>query len=293
MKKIIIVTGGSGFIGSNLIEKLLDKSNYKIISIDNYTTGSTKNHVNSSRVKYIHDDIRNIYKICKNIKHRIIAIFHFGEFARIHQSFKNVKECFNTNISGSQKIINFCLENKIKLIYSATSASLGNDGSDGNLSPYAFSKSKNLELIINLNKWFGLKYEILYFYNVYGPKQICKGEMATVIGIFEEQFKNKKPLTVVKPGSQSRKFTHINDTVNGCFVAWKLNKNREYILSNNTSYSIKNVALMFSKKIKYTKPRLGERFKSSTVKKIKGRKIYRIPCKLSLKKYVDKFKLGV
>ena len=293
MKKIIIVTGGAGFIGSNLIEKLLESTNFQIISIDNYFSGTKKNHIQSSRVKYISGSINDIYKICYKIKTQIAAIFHFGEFARIHQSFKNVKLCLETNISGTQKVLNFCLENQIKIIYSATSASLGNKGLDQYLSPYAFTKSKNLETIINLNLWFGLKYEILYFYNVYGPRQITKGEMATVIGIFEDQYKKKKALTIVKPGNQSRKFTHINDTIAGCIVAWKKNKNREYVLSNNTSYKIKEVALMFSKNIRYIKARLGERNKSSTVKKIQNRKIFSIPCRISLKKYIKEFKKGV
>ena len=240
----------------------------------------------------INNYYNNFFIYTKNLLEGInilknINIVHFDI------SFKNIRMCLQTNISGTQKVLNFCLENRIKIIYSATSASLGNKGSDQYLSPYAFTKSKNLESIINLNLWFGLKYEILYFYNVYGPKQITKGEMATVIGIFEDQFKNKKPLTIVKPGNQSRKFTHIKDTINGCIVAWKKNKNREYILSNNISYRIKKVALMFSKKIKYIKPRLGERNKSSIVTIIKNRKIFSIPCKRSLEKYIKEFKMGV
>ena len=129
-------------------------------------------------------------------------------------------ECIESNSIGSHAIFNFCLINKIRLIYSATSASLGNYGRDKDLSPYAFTKSKNLELLENLKKWFKLRYEVIYFYNVYGPGQIAKGDMATVIGIFENLYKKNKPLTVVKPGTQTRRFTHISDTINVCFIAW-------------------------------------------------------------------------
>ena len=157
-----------------------------------------------------------------------------------------MNECINSNSIGSNAVFNFCLENKIKLIYSATSASIGNNGKDKNLSPYAFTKAKNLELLENLKKWFKFKYEIIYFYNVYGPLQISKGRMATVIGIFENQYKNKKPLTVVKPGTQSRRFTHVDDTVEACYYAWKKNRCRHYSISNKKSYTIIEVAKMFN-----------------------------------------------
>ena len=228
MKKIIVVTGGTGFIGTNLIEYLIKKTNFNIISIDNYSSGYKKNHIQHKNVKYINEDTNNIYRVLSKYKKKINIIFHFGEFARIHQSFFNTKKCFYSNISGTEKVFSFCLENKIKVIYSATSASLGNKGADQSLSPYAFSKSKNLQLLIHLKKWFGFRYEALYFYNVYGPRQIQDGSMSTVIGIFERQLKNNQSLTVTKPGKQRRKFTHIHDTVKGCFYAWKNNLNRHY-----------------------------------------------------------------
>ena len=143
-------------------------------------------------MKYINSDTKNIFNILKNPK-RINSIFHFGEFARIYQSFKQMSKCLDSNSIGTNAIFNYCLQNKIKLIYSATSASLGNKGKDKNLSPYAFTKSKNLELLENLKHWFNFKFEIIYFYNVYGPNQISKGNMATVIGIFEECFKKVSP----------------------------------------------------------------------------------------------------
>ena len=249
MKKKIIITGGAGFVGSNLIELLLKKTNYTILSLDNYSSGSKKNHIKNKRVKYLNGDTRYIEKYISKPK-TIHSIFHFGEFARIYQSFIKMNECINSNSIGTNAVFNFCLKNRIKLIYSATSASLGNEGKDKNLSPYAFTKAKNLELLENLKKWFNFKYEVIYFYNVYGPKQISTGKMSTVIGIFEDAFKKNKPLPVVKPGSQSRRFTHINDTINICFLAWKKNLCRHYSITNKKSFTIIQVAKLFSSKIK-------------------------------------------
>ena len=290
MKEYIVVTGGAGFIGSNLIEYLILKTNDKIISLDNYSSGSKKNHIINKRIIYINADTNEINSKLQKYKKKIKVVFHFGEFARIHQSFIDTEKCFFSNICGTSKVFNFCLKNKIKIIYSATSASLGNKGADQSLSPYAFSKSKNLNLLEQLKKWFGLSYEALYFYNVYGPRHIKTGPMATVIGIFENQYKKNIALSIVRPGTQSRKFTHVQDTIEGCFYAWKQNKNRHYSLSNTRSYQIINVAKMFSKKIKLIPPKLGERKKSSIVKKIGSNKIYLIKCSRSLKDYINHFK---
>ena len=289
LNKKIIVTGGAGFVGSNLIRLLLQKTKLKIVSLDNYSTGTKKNHIKNSRVKYINGETADIKKIIKKPK-EINAIFHFGEFARIYQSVLNMNECIESNNIGSNAIFNFCLKNKVKLIYSATSASLGNKGDDKNLSPYAFSKAKNLELLENLKKWFNLRYEVIYFYNVYGPHQICKGPMSTVIGIFEDHYKSGKPLPIVKPGSQTRRFTHIDDTINICFMAWKKNLCRHYSISNKKSFSIIQVARMFGGKIKYLPKRPGERYTSALTKKSLSNNIYKYFGKVSLKKYIEKFK---
>ena len=289
MKKIIVVTGGAGFIGSNLIEYLLKKTRYKIISLDNYSTGTKKNHINSDKVKYIKADTQNIFKKLSKYKKNIKVIFHFGEFSRIFQSFKKFYECYDSNSIGSKEVFKFCLENKIKLIYSATSASLGNKGFDKNLSPYAFTKSKNIELLENLKKWFNFKFEIIYFYNVYGRRQIQEGDMATVIGIFQKQFKNNLPLTIVKPGTQTRRFTHVSDTIKVCYQAWKLNKCTYYSISNKKSYSIIDVAKMFRSRICYLKPRLGERYASALTNIPFNKKVIRKFGKISLKDYVASF----
>ena len=289
MKNIIVVTGGAGFIGSHLIKFFAKQTNFSIISIDNYLSGSVTNHIKNVRIKYIKGDTNDINKLLQKFKSKINTIFHFGEFSRIDQSFDDVVTCMKSNIGGTIEVFNFCLENKIKIIYSATSASLGNSGADQYLSPYSFSKSKNLKLLIQLNKWFKLQYEVLYFYNVYGSGQIKTGKMATVIGIFENQFLHKKALTVVRPGTQSRKFTHIDDTVRGCYIAWKKNLNRHYALSNNQSYSIIQVAKMFGAQTVFIKQKRGERFKSRVVSKANRITIYKIPCITSLKQYISEF----
>jgi len=289
MKNIIVVTGGAGFVGSNLILLLIKKTNLKIISIDNYSSGSKKNHIKHKNVKYVTGNTKNISSMLKKYKKKIQVIFHFGEFSRIYQSFLKLSQCIESNSIGTHEVFNFCLKNKIKLIYSATSASLGNKGKDKNLSPYAFSKSKNLELLENLNKWFKMRFEIIYFYNVYGPKQISRGDMATVIGIFEDHYLKNLPLPVVRPGSQSRRFTHINDTIDACYYAWKKNKCRHYSVTNKKTYKIIEVAKLFKHRIKLLPPRKGERFASALSNMNLSNKVYRIYGKIKLKDYINDF----
>ena len=287
-KNSILITGGAGFVGTNLIKLLLNKTNYKIISLDNYSSGFKKNHINSTRVKYIKGNTANINSLIKHPK-KLKSIFHFGEFARIYQSFFKMNECIHSNSVGSNAVFNFCLKYNIKLIYSATSASLGNQGKDKNLSPYAFTKSKNLELLENLKKWFKFKYEVIYFYNVYGPHQICKGQMSTVIGIFEDYYKRGKPIPVVKPGTQSRRFTHIDDTVNVCYIAWKKNLCRHYSIANKKSYSILDVAKMYNSRIKFLPKRPGERYASAIINKNLSNKMYKYFGKINLEDYIKEF----
>ena len=286
-KNYLVITGGAGFVGTNLMKKLTKYKNYKIISIDNYSSGTLNNHIKNSRVKYIKNDTKQIEKTLEKYKKKIHTIFHFGEFSRIYQSFLKMNECINSNSLGSHAVFNFCLNNKIKLIYSATSASIGNKGLDKNLSPYAFTKAKNLELLENLKNWFNFKFEIIYFYNVYGPKQISRGSMSTVIGIFEDQFKNKKPLTVVRPGTQSRRFTHIDDTVKACYHAWKKNKCRHYSISSKKSYNILQVAKMFGSKIMFLPSRAGERYASALTNMNLTNKVSKLYGKIQLKDYIN------
>ena len=286
MKKYIIVTGGAGFVGSNLIKFFVKNTKFNIISIDDYSSGSKKNHIKDKKVKYINCHTKNISKILDSYKKNINSLFHFGEFSRIYQSFLKMNDCINSNTIGSHEVFNFCLKNKIKLLYSATSASIGNKGNDKNLSPYAFTKAKNLEMLENLKNWFNFKFEIIYFYNVYGPMQISKGSMATVIGIFENQFKNNKALTVVKPGTQSRRFTHINDTIEACYLAWKKNKCRHYSISNKKSYTVMQAAKLFNSNIKLLPPRRGERYASALTSLNLSNKVHKLFGKIQLKQYI-------
>jgi UDP-glucose 4-epimerase len=289
MRNILVVTGGAGFIGSNLISELLKFKEFNILSIDNYSSGLVKNHIKNNRVKYLNGSTKNIEILLKNYTSKINTIFHFGEFARIYQSFKKINECFSSNIEGSSNVFNFALKNKIRIIYSATSASLGNSGKDMNLSPYAFSKAKNLELLENLKKWFNFKYEVIYFYNVYGERQICKGDMATVVGIFENCFRLGKKLPVVRPGTQERRFTHVFDTVKACIFAWKKNKSKHYSIASKKSYSIVELAKMFKSKIRYLPKREGERFASALTKMNLNNKIIRLSAKIKLRDYIKNF----
>ena len=287
MKNYLLITGGAGFVGTNLINFLLMKTKYKIISLDNYSSGTKENHLSNKRLKYINGDTKDISDIFKNYKNKIKTIFHFGEFSRIYKSFENINTCLESNSIGSLEVFKYCLKNKIKLIYSATSAGLGSKNK--NLSPYAFTKSKNLEYLENLKEWFNFKYEVIYFYNVYGPYQIKVGKMATVIGIFEDQYLNNSKLTVVRPGYQTRKFTHIDDTIRVCYEAWKTNKNKHYSVFFNKNYSILDVAKMFKSKIKLLPPRRGERYASVLTKMNLNNRIIHRKGKINLRDYVSNF----
>lgn len=291
MKNYILVTGGAGFIGSNLIEYLLSKTKYKILSLDNYSTGNKKNHIKSKRVKYIKGENQNISKILEKFQKKIVVIYHFGEFSRIFQSFINYEQCIRSNLKGSFEVITFATKNNIKIIYSATSSMLGNNGKDENLSPYSWSKAKNIEMIKNFNNWFGLKYEIVFFYNVYGPKQIKNSNMSAVIGIFEDQYSKKRPLTIVKPGTQKRDFTHINDIVHGCLLAWKRGNQNEYMLGTKKQHSIIQIAKMFKTKIRYIPQRKGERFKSSITNN-NAEKILGYKSSVRISDYIENFIKG-
>ena len=289
MKKILVITGGAGFVGSNLIEYLIKKTSFRIISLDDYSSGSKKNHIKNNRISYIKCHTKDINKVLNKYRSKIKTIFHFGEFSRIYQSFIEMNKCIQSNTIGTNAVFDFCLKNKIKLIYSATSASLGNKGKDKDLSPYAFTKSKNIEFLENLNKWFSFKYEVVFFYNVYGPKQICRGKMATVIGIFEDCYLKNKALPVVKPGSQTRRFTHIQDTVETCYKAWRKDKCKYYSISNKQSFSIIDVAKLFKTKIKFLPKREGERFASALTSLSLPNKVYKSFGNKNLRDYIKNF----
>ena len=215
-------------------------------------------------------------------------LFHFGEFSRIVKSFEFTKECFSSNTLGTFKVLNFCKNRNIKLIYSASSSKFGNNGADENLSPYSWTKSKNIELIKNFSKWFGLKYEIVYFFNVYGPGHSHYGKLSAVIGIFEGQYLQNKPLTVVSPGTQLRDFTHVYDIVHGTYLAWKKNLNKEYMLGTGKTYTINYIAKLFNHNIEMVPSRPGERIASAKTNN-ETYKILGYKPKINIEKYIKDF----
>ncbi len=266
--KYVLVTGGCGFVGSNLIKNLL--KNYseieKIVVLDNMFTGKEENKIDSPKVKYTRTPTWEIDRCFSDEEGLFDTVFHFGEYSRIVKSFDDIEYVMKTNLHGTACVLEKCIKWNAKLIYSASSSKFGNDGKDENLSPYAWAKAKMVELIKNYHDWFGLQYEICYFFNVYGPGQIKSGDYATVIGIFERQLSEGNSLTVVEPGIQTRDFTHIEDIVNGVIKASEINLNREWHLRSGETHSIINIAKMFKAKYEMIPERRGERFTAENIK---------------------------
>ena len=284
----ILVTGGAGFIGSSLIKKfksLYDESTVKIISLDNYSSGSSKNH--TTDVLYINSNTWDILNIQELKDFNPDYVFHFGEFSRIPQSFDEPNKVFKSNIFGTQQVIQYCVINNCKLIYSGSSAIFNNDY---NATPYTWTKAKNIELIKNYEEWFNLKYSICYFYNVYGEGQITEGSYATVIGIFEKQYIEGKPLTFVRPGTQTRCFTHIDDIVNGIIGVAVLGSGDGYHLGCKDEISIIDVAEMFDANYVFVKERRGERTRSSYMENNKAEIELEWKADLKLSDYIKNFK---
>lgn len=284
----ILVTGGAGYVGSNLIENLLkNSSTVKITSLDCYSSGLKSNHIDSDRVNYIEGYTWDINSIFNDEKFDIV--YHFGEYSRIVNSFDDYDFVSKSIVEGTLAVLKYVLKFKTRIIYSASSSKFGNDGKDENLSPYAFFKAKNVELIKNLGNWFNLDYSICYFFNVYGKNHIKIGKYATVIAIFEEQFRKGEDLTVVKPGTQSRDFTHIDDICSGLIKVTEKKINREFHLRYGTNFKIIDVANAFSDKIKYINERRGERFTSEYFKSDTN-EILSWQANIDLIDYINEFK---
>ena len=259
MRKIL-VTGGAGFIGSHLCESLSRDSSNTVTSLDNYSTGSVNNHVDS--VRYICGDTKDIETL---VDFSPDIIFHLGEYSRVEQSFKDIESVWVSNKEGIFSVLQFCVKNDSKLVYAGSSTKFGDGGLGRFQSPYAWTKASNTELIENYGKWFGLNFAITYFYNVYGGREISSGKYATLIGIFTEQYKNREPLTVVRPGTQLRNFTHIDDIVNGLVLVGEHGSGDNFGIGCSDAYSVLEIAEMFGSEVVMLPERKGNRMSATVV----------------------------
>lgn len=287
MSMKILVTGGCGFIGYNLIKKIKELWKDSIIyCLDDYSSGFHTNELEN--IFYINNHTKNILKINELENLFPKYIFHFGEYSRVSSSFDDCNDVFQSNTIGTQQVFEYAVRNKSKLIYSGSSATFGNNNLDQHLNPYVWTKAKNIELLHNYKKWYGLNFSICYFYNVYGDKQIKDGKYATLIGIFEKQYANNELLTVVKPGTQTRIFTYIDDVVDGIIKVALYGNGDGYFLYTDESYSIIEVAEMFKKDYKMIEERKGER-KQSTIFPSKAYSELNWKPKMKLIDYINNF----
>jgi UDP-glucose 4-epimerase len=261
----VLVTGGAGFIGSHLIERLIREGNTEVMSLDNYSTGSEDNHI--AGATYVRGDTKNIEQL---ITRTPDLVYHLGEYSRVEKSFDEVPKVWEYNVAGTFAVLEFCRKRNIKLIYAGSSTKFGDGGLGRDQSPYAWTKATNSELVKNYGAWFGLSYAITYFYNVYGPREISQGMYATVIGLFKEQFRTGKPITVVAPGTQLRNFTHVADIVEGLLLVGKRGQGDEYGLGSEAQYSIMEIAQLFGGRIDMLPKRRGNRM-TSTIDLTKSR----------------------
>lgn len=258
MKKIILVTGGAGFIGSHLIEELVKDENNQVYSLDNYFTGSKENHIDGA--EYIEGHTKDIEKL---ITFKPDIIYHLGEYSRVMTSFEDIELVWDMNCFGTFRVFQFCKENKIRLIYAGSSTKFGefddNNGNGKDRSPYAYFKNNNTNLINNYGNWFGLDYAITYFYNVYGGREIREGKYATLVGIFTEKTKRGEKLTVVSPGTQVRAFTHIDDIVRGLILVGEKGQGDGYCIGSENNLSILEIAKLFGGEIEMLPAKEGDR----------------------------------
>ncbi|MEK7574982.1 MAG: NAD-dependent epimerase/dehydratase family protein [Patescibacteria group bacterium] len=286
-KKKILVTGGAGFIGSNLIEQLVKDSGNELYSLDNYSTGSKANHI--SGATYIEGDTRDIGEL---VKIKPDLVFHLGEYSRVEKSFEDMDLVWRSNKDGTFAVIEFCRANGAKLVYAGSSTKFGDGGLGRDQSPYAWTKASNTELVKNYGNWFGLEYAITYFYNVYGPREISTGGFATVVGIFKEKRKEGMPITVVSPGTQTRIFTHVDDIVRGLILVGEKGDGDGYGLGANEEYSILDIAKMFGGEIEILPPRAGNRM-TSTIDLSRSRDELGWQAEKSIRNHIEEFLASV
>lgn len=258
--KRILITGGAGFIGSNLCEKLAQDPNNEIYSLDNYSTGSKKNHV--SNVNYIEGETADIAKL---IDFTPDTIYHLGEYSRVEQSFDDIEKVWRSNKDGIFAVLQFCRQTGAKLIYAGSSTKFGDGGLGRSQSPYAWTKASNTELVENYGTWFNIPYAIIYFYNVYGKREISTGKYATLIALFKEKIIKGEPLTVVSPGTQKRNFTHIDDIISGLVLVGENGYGDEFGIGSPESYTVLEIAQKFGGEIVMLPERKGNRMTADVV----------------------------
>ncbi|MGE4396633.1 MAG: NAD-dependent epimerase/dehydratase family protein [Sulfurimonas sp.] len=258
--KKILVTGGAGFIGSNLCERLALESENEVYSLDNYFTGSTDNHVNN--VTYIKGSTSDISKL---ITFSPDIIYHLGEYSRVEQSFDDIEKVWEYNKDGIFAVLEFARKTGAKIVYAGSSTKFGDGGLGRSQSPYAWTKASNTELVENYGTWFNVPYAIVYFYNVYGKREIQNGKYATLIALFKEKMKNGEPLTIVSPGTQKRNFTHIEDIIDGLVLVGKYGYGDEFGIGSPESYTIVEIAEMFGGEIKMLPERKGNRMSADVL----------------------------
>lgn len=254
--KIAVVTGGAGFIGSHLSRRLLNEG-YDVVSLDNYSTGNKNNHIEG--VTYIEG---GTHEISKKIDVKPDIIFHLGEYARVEQSFFDIKKVLEFNLQGTAAVLEFVRESGAKLLYAGSSTKFADAGIGRDQSPYAWTKASNTNLVQRYGDWFGIEYAITYFYNVYGPGERGDANSGTLIGIFAEKHQQGLPLTIRRPGTQRRNFTHVHDIVDGLILVGEQGVGDEYGLGHPDSYSVQEVADMFGSEHEYLEERPGNRMSS-------------------------------
>jgi len=260
MSKKILVTGGAGFIGSHLCERLAQDANNKVYSLDNYFTGSKDNHV--AGVSYINGSTSQINEL---VNFNPEYIYHLGEYSRVEQSFDDIEKVWQLNKEGTFSVLQFCRKTGAKLIYAGSSTKFGDGGLGRSQSPYAWTKASNTELVENYGQWFNLPYAIVYFYNVYGEREISSGKYATLIALFKEKILKGEKLSVVSPGSQKRNFTHIEDIVSGLVLVGENGYGDEFGIGSLESFSIVEIAKMFGGDIEFLPERKGNRMSADVV----------------------------
>jgi UDP-glucose 4-epimerase len=284
-KKKILVTGGAGFVGSHLCERLSKNPNYEVYSLDNYFTGSVDNHVpNVTYIKGDTSDIANLITFSPDM------VYHLGEYSRVEQSFDDIEKVWKYNKDGIFAVLEFVRKAGCKILYAGSSTKFGDGGLGRSASPYAWTKATNTELVMNYGTWYNVPYAITYFYNVYGPREIQTGKYATLIALFKEKMKNGENLTIVSPGTQKRNFTHIDDIIDGLVLVGENGYGDEFGIGSPEAYSIVEIAQMFGGTIEMLAERKGNRMTADVIS-AKTEALGWKPTK-TIKEYIENLKKG-